>query len=130
MDLLSTNKKEFYIDLLESRFFFPGDTIKGNQWCERKGRMITQTVEYIGAVVLNLEKPTKTNHIRVTLTGDVLADGLTVQVLQKSWFLASSPLNDGKSHILEPQTHRFPFEFMIPNDSDAIKLPSSFKVRS
>lgn len=80
--------------------------------------------------MLNLEKPTKTNHIRVTLTGEVQADGLTVQVLQTSWFLASSPENDGKAHMLEPQTHRFPFEFMIPHDSAAMRLPSSFKVRS
>ncbi|KAI8089136.1 uncharacterized protein BX664DRAFT_332270 [Halteromyces radiatus] len=107
--LLSTKKKEFYIDLLESRYYFPGDLIKGD-------------------IVLDLDKPTKTNHIRVTLEGHVQADNTTIQVLTKSWFLASSPLNDGKPHMLEAQAHRFPFEFKIPTDES--KLPSSLKLSS
>ncbi|KAI8329828.1 hypothetical protein BC941DRAFT_518480 [Chlamydoabsidia padenii] len=109
--LLPTKNKEFYIELTESRFYFPGDLIKG-------------------AVVLNLDTPTKTNHIRVTLTGNVQADNTSKQILQTSWFLASSPLNDGKSHVLEAQTHRFHFEFIIPNDSESARLPSSFRLSS
>ncbi|CAO3588897.1 unnamed protein product [Absidia cylindrospora] len=106
--LLSTanNKKEFYIELLESKFYFPGDTIKG-------------------ILVLNLDKPTKTNHIRLTFTGTVQANGSSFTLLTKTWFLATDPDNDGKAHILEAQTHRLPFEFEIPTDAH---LPSSVKV--
>jgi VIT1/CCC1 family predicted Fe2+/Mn2+ transporter len=78
---------------------------------------------------LNLGKPTKTNHIRITLTGTVQADKSTAQVLYTSWCLATSPLNDGKPHWLQAQTHRFPFEFTLPNDNDT-NLPSSLKVTS
>ncbi|ORZ05431.1 hypothetical protein BCR42DRAFT_180210 [Absidia repens] len=83
----------------------------------------------LGTVVLNLGKPTKTNHIRITFTGTVQADGSTAQVLNTSWCLATSPLNDGKPYLLQAQTHRLPFEFRLPNDDDT-KLPSSLKLSS
>ncbi|KAI9302012.1 hypothetical protein BJ944DRAFT_127850 [Cunninghamella echinulata] len=107
--LLSSKKKEFYINLFNDRYYFPGDIIKGE-------------------VVLDLDKPTKTNCIRVTLSGDVQSDGSTITLISKTWYLATSPLNDGKAYMLDAQQHRFPFEFTIPTDEGP--FPSAAQISS
>ncbi|KAI8379719.1 uncharacterized protein BYT42DRAFT_605026 [Radiomyces spectabilis] len=107
MGLTGKSQNEFYIDLHEHRFYFPGDVIKGD-------------------VVLDLAKPTKTNHIRITFSGDIQTSVATIQLFTKTMHLATSPDGDGKSHYLEAQNHRFPFEFKIP--SDECELPSSMQL--
>ncbi|KAI8330768.1 hypothetical protein BC941DRAFT_506167 [Chlamydoabsidia padenii] len=125
MDRLKlNNKKEFYIDLDENKYYFPGDLVKGT-------------------VVLNLDKTAKTNHIRITLTGQVNAEGSSnssstttssstssgnnnnIQILAlPSLYVAKAPIN--KTHVLAAQSHRFPFEFQLPTKDP---LPSSLKLK-
>ncbi|CAM0140702.1 hypothetical protein VKS41_007962 [Umbelopsis sp. WA50703] len=92
---------EFYITLNDSRFFFPGDTLQGT-------------------VTLSLDKPTKTNCIRVTFKGDVEANGDSVNLFTKQIKLASDAI------ILEARTHTFPFEFLVDKN---LNLPSSTKLK-
>ncbi|KAI8071424.1 hypothetical protein BC940DRAFT_317215 [Gongronella butleri] len=102
-DLLLSNKKEFYIELSENKSFFPGDSIKGT-------------------VVFNVSKPIKINHVRVTLSGHIETESNKQEHVKESWFLATNPENNNKSHTLDTQVHRFPFEFIVPKDKH---LPSS-----
>ncbi|CAO3620705.1 unnamed protein product [Cunninghamella blakesleeana] len=86
----------------------------------------------IGEVVLDLDKPTKTNCICVTLNGEVYSDGSTTTVLSETWYLATSPENDGKPYILEAQQHHFPFEFTIPTSGvlpSAVQISPSISVK-
>ncbi|KAG0168749.1 Arrestin domain-containing protein 4 [Apophysomyces sp. BC1034] len=103
MFLASRKQNDFYIKLDEDRFYYTGEVIRGN-------------------VVLDLAKPTKTNHVRIAFVGEVQSESTTIQLFSRILYLANPP-DDEKSHILEAQTHSFPFEFTIPgNDGE---LPSS-----
>jgi hypothetical protein len=74
----------------------------------------------LGTVTLSLDKPTKTNCIRVTFKGDVEANGDSVNLFTKQIKLASDAI------ILEARTHTFPFEFLVDKN---LNLPSSTKLK-
>ncbi|KAF7721615.1 Arrestin domain-containing protein 4 [Apophysomyces ossiformis] len=96
-------QNDFYIELNEDRFYYSGEVIKGN-------------------VILDLAKPTKTNHVRIAFTGEVQSESSSLQLFNKILYLANPP-DDEKSHVLEAQTHCFPFEFKIPGEDG--EIPSS-----
>ncbi|KAI9261987.1 hypothetical protein BY458DRAFT_515510 [Sporodiniella umbellata] len=103
-DLFKTNENEFYIELKEQKYYFPGDHIIGN-------------------VVLDLKKQTKTNNIKLTLEGTAEMGGRTATLYSQSVLIAEPPMGK-KHHTLEPRTHRFPFKFIVPEK----KLPSTLKI--
>ncbi|KAL0074289.1 hypothetical protein J3Q64DRAFT_1852996 [Phycomyces blakesleeanus] len=92
------------IDLHNNRFYFPGDIVRGE-------------------VILDLAKPTKTQHIKLALTGDVQADSNSVKLFTKTILLAEAPDNK-KTYILPAKLHKFPFEIQIPTKQEC-DLPSS-----
>ncbi|KAG2180087.1 hypothetical protein INT43_003875 [Umbelopsis isabellina] len=94
----------FYITLDEERYYFPGDCIRGK-------------------VTLHLQKPCKTASIRVCLWGKVatlIKDRKEEFPLFQKEIMAFQ-LPGGKSTVLEPRIHSYPFEFIIPTD---LSLPS------
>ncbi|CAO3652302.1 unnamed protein product [Mucor fragilis] len=107
-DLFKSKENEFYIELSQERYYFPGEDISGD-------------------VILDLKKATKTNNIRVTLEGTVEIGGRGMVLFTKSAHIAESPEGDQKSHYLEPHTHRFPFRMTIPNSKD-YKVPSTLEI--
>ncbi|GAN09456.1 hypothetical protein MAM1_0269d08985 [Mucor ambiguus] len=107
-DLFKSKENEFYIELSQERYYFPGEDISGD-------------------VILDLKKATKTNNIRVTLEGTVEIGGRSMILFAKSAHIAESPEGDQKSHYLEPHTHRFPFRMTIPSSKD-YKVPSTLEI--
>ncbi|KAK4514353.1 uncharacterized protein ATC70_001946 [Mucor velutinosus] len=107
-DLFKSKENEFYIELSQERYYFPGEDISGD-------------------VILDLKKATKTNNIRVTLEGMVEIGGRSMLLFTKSALIAESPEGDQKSHYLEPHTHRFPFRMTIPSSKDC-KVPSTLEI--
>ncbi|KAL7316301.1 hypothetical protein PS15m_005412 [Mucor circinelloides] len=107
-DLFKSKENEFYIELSQERYYFPGEDISGD-------------------VILDLKKATKTNNIRVTLEGTVEIGGRSMILFTKSAHIAESPEGDQKSHYLEPHTHRFPFRMTIPSSKD-YKVPSTLEI--
>ncbi|CDH53650.1 hypothetical protein RO3G_16836 [Lichtheimia corymbifera JMRC:FSU:9682] len=92
------------IRLNEEKFYFPGELIKG-------------------VVVVHPKHPTKTNHIRLTFSGEVhisVKDKETFNLFQKTEILPVS--THGKAQVLEAKQHTFPFEFAVPDD-----LPSTME---
>lgn len=106
-DLFKTNENEFYIELKQERYYFPGDHVAGD-------------------IVLDLKKPTKTNSIKISLEGYAEIGGKMISIYSKSIHVAEPPEGE-KSHLLEARTHRFPFELEIPQPSEK-KLPSTLKI--
>ncbi|KAI9024393.1 hypothetical protein CLU79DRAFT_834367 [Phycomyces nitens] len=101
---LSASKKDFYIQLKNDRFFFPGDVIEGD-------------------VVVDLAKPTRTNSVRVTFAGEVQSDGNVEELCTQTFHMATSTDDNERSHVLEAKTHLFPFKFLVPRLKP--ELPSS-----
>lgn len=83
-------------------------------------------VFFLGDIVLDLKKPTKTNSIKISLEGYAEIGGKMISIYSKSIHVAEPPEGE-KSHLLEARTHRFPFELEIPQPSEK-KLPSTLKV--
>jgi hypothetical protein len=81
---------------------------------------------FLGDVVLDLKKSTKTNNIKVSLEGYAEIGGRTMTIYSKSIFVAEPPEGE-KSYYLDAYTHRFPFKISIPSSSDYI-LPSTLEV--
>ncbi|RCH85176.1 hypothetical protein CU097_003840 [Rhizopus azygosporus] len=106
-DLFKSNENEFYIELKQERYYFPGDDISGD-------------------VVLDLKKPTKTNNIKVSLEGCAEIGGKSTTIYSKSLYIAEPPTGE-KSYYLEAHTHRFPFKMNIPPSSE-LKLPSTLEI--
>ncbi|KAG1055118.1 hypothetical protein G6F43_002907 [Rhizopus delemar] len=106
-DLFKSNENEFYIELKQERYYFPGEDISGD-------------------VVLDLKKSTKTNNIKVSLEGYAEIGGRTMTIYSKSIFVAEPPEGE-KSYYLDAYTHRFPFKISIPSSSDYI-LPSTLEI--
>ncbi|KAI9483688.1 MAG: hypothetical protein EXX96DRAFT_599982 [Benjaminiella poitrasii] len=105
--LFKAKENEFYIQLKEERYYFPGEDISGD-------------------VILDLKKASKTLNIKVTLEGTVEIGGRSLVLFSKSVFIAESP--DGeKSYYLEPHTHQFPFRITIPS-SKSYKVPSTLQI--
>ncbi|KAI9321756.1 hypothetical protein BX666DRAFT_1905305 [Dichotomocladium elegans] len=95
------------IRLNEEKFYFPGQTIEGN-------------------VLLHLQKPAKTNCIRISFSGDMqiaIKDKETINLFQKTEILPVSPNSNGKAQILDAKQHTFPFTFVVPEN-----LPSSLEL--
>lgn len=137
--LLPKSKRDFYIELHENKYYFPGDIIKGKQ-CHSVRYYVPIFSLSVGTVVLNLDKATRTNHIRITLTGIVKTDGnnkknsafhhhghmATALNANQLQVLTLPPLFVAQEEkTLAAQSHRFPFEFQLPNTEP---LPSSLKV--
>lgn len=126
-DLFKSKENEFYIELSQERYYFPGEDISG-KWHQRFHNINkTLTHWYTGDVILDLKKATKTNNIRVTLEGTVEIGGRSMILFTKSAHIAESPEGDQRSHYLEPHTHRFPFRMTIPSSKD-YKVPSTLEV--
>ncbi|KAG2191544.1 hypothetical protein INT47_004667 [Mucor saturninus] len=106
-DLFKAKEREFYIELNQEKYFFPGDTISGD-------------------VVLNLTKGTKINNIKVTLDGTVDLGGRSISLFSKFTIIAQSPDGD-KAHHLDAYTHRFPFKITIPT-SEKYNVPSTLEI--
>ncbi|KAI9007920.1 hypothetical protein CLU79DRAFT_532509 [Phycomyces nitens] len=104
MGLSKKSQTYIDIDLHNNRFYFPGDIIRGD-------------------VILDLAKPTKTQHIKLSLTGDVQADSNSVKLFTQTVFLAEAP-NNKKTYLLQAKLHRFTFEIQIPTKQEC-DLPSS-----
>lgn len=79
-----------------------------------------------GDVILDLQKATKTNNIKVTLEGTVTIGGRTLVLFTTSLLVAES-LDGQKSHYLEAHTHRFPFRITIPSPKTH-NIPSTLEV--
>ncbi|KAI8142135.1 hypothetical protein BJV82DRAFT_148523 [Fennellomyces sp. T-0311] len=99
--------KEFYIDLQDNRYYTPGEIVRGE-------------------VVLDLAKPTKINHIRVTLSGVVQVGASSLTLFNRECQIATAPDDSGRAHQLEAKSNRFPFELSIPGAS--AELPTSMKL--
>jgi hypothetical protein len=72
-----------------------------------------------GTVTLSLDKPTKTNCIRVVFKGDVEAGGDSFNLFTKQIKLATD------AGILDARTHTYSFEFLVDTN---LNLPSSTKL--
>ncbi|KAI7879463.1 hypothetical protein K492DRAFT_237903 [Lichtheimia hyalospora FSU 10163] len=96
--------KEFYIDLQDSRYYNPGEVVRGD-------------------VVLDVTKPTKINHIKIALSGTVHVGSNVLTLFTREDEIASEP---NGSHLLEAKSNRFPFELNIPGAS--AELPTSMKL--
>ncbi|GAA5805680.1 hypothetical protein EDC94DRAFT_698755 [Helicostylum pulchrum] len=106
-DLFKNRESEFYIDLKQERYFFPGEDVSGD-------------------IVLDLKKETKTKNIKVVLEGLVDLGGRTMVLFSKSVLTAEAP--DGeKYYALDPHTHRFPFMITIPTSKEC-KVPSTLEI--
>ena len=77
-------------------------------------------------MVLDLAKPTKINHIRVTLSGVVQVGANNLTLFNRECQIATAPDESGNTHQLEAKSNRFPFEFSIPGAG--AELPTSMKV--
>ncbi|KAI8059700.1 hypothetical protein BDF21DRAFT_139762 [Thamnidium elegans] len=106
-DLFKNRESEFYIDLKQERYFFPGEDVSGD-------------------IVLDLKKETKTKNIQVLLEGLVELGGRTIVLFSKSVLTAEAPEGE-KYHTLDPHTHRFPFMITIPT-SEECKVPSTLEI--
>ncbi|KAI8372325.1 hypothetical protein EDC96DRAFT_500686 [Choanephora cucurbitarum] len=106
-DLFKSKENEFYIELKQDRYYFPGEDISGD-------------------VVLDLKKATKTNNIKLVLEGKVEIGGRDFTLFSKSDIIAQSPDGD-KSYYLEAYTHRFPFRITIPSGKEC-HIPSTLEV--
>ena len=115
--------KEFYIDLQDSRYYNPGEVVRGIQW---HGSMcvcvylckVTKPVS-VGDVVLDVTKPTKINHIKIALSGTVQVGSNVLTLFTREDEIASEP---NGSHLLEAKSNRFPFE---PVSYTHLTLPTS-----
>ncbi|CAO3699129.1 unnamed protein product [Rhizopus stolonifer] len=92
--------KEFYIELSEERYYFPGEEIKGQ-------------------LVLNLKRRTKTVNFEIILSclaemkGSKRKTDLTLKIIPE------------KANHLNRGIHRYPFSMMIPTD---LILPSTLEI--
>ena len=76
--------------------------------------------------MLDLAKPTKINHIRVTLSGVVQVGASSLTLFNRECQIAMAPDESARAHQLEAKSNRFPFELSIPGAS--AELPTSMKV--
>ncbi|KAI9355240.1 hypothetical protein BD770DRAFT_444760 [Pilaira anomala] len=106
-DIFKSKTNEFYIDLKQERYFFPGENVSGD-------------------VVLLLDKQTKTNNIKVLLEGNVDLGGRTIKFLTKFVLIAQPPEGE-KNYLLDPHTHRFPFTITIPTIEEC-NIPSTLEI--
>ncbi|SAL99945.1 hypothetical protein [Absidia glauca] len=110
MRSLNKFSKTIDIKLVEEKYYFPGQTIKG-------------------FVNVHPKNPTRTNHIVVKFTGEVALsvkekDALSLFQKTKIIQLAGDE-EQTKCYIMEAKLHSFPFEFVVPDD---IQLPSAMEV--
>ncbi|KAI8338738.1 hypothetical protein BC941DRAFT_423801 [Chlamydoabsidia padenii] len=109
--MLSLRKsfKTIEIKIVEEKYFFPGQTIKG-------------------LVNIHPKSPTKTTHIVVKFTGEVtlsVKDKATLTLFQQTKIVnLIQDEEQVKCYIMEPKLHTFPFEFVVPDD---IQLPSTME---
>ncbi|ORZ02582.1 hypothetical protein BCR43DRAFT_481777 [Syncephalastrum racemosum] len=104
---LTGKPKEFYIDLQDNRYYNPGEIVKGD-------------------IVLDLGKPTKINHVRVSLSGVVQIGSNALTLFSRESLVGACPDDSGRPHVLEARSNRFPFKFNIP--SEKAELPTSMKL--
>lgn len=88
----------------------------------------TKKRSYLGDIVLDLKKETKTKNIKVVLEGLVDLGGRTMVLFSKS-VLTAEPPDGEKYYTLDPHTHRFPFMITIPTSQEC-KVPSTLEVSS
>ncbi|KAI9306899.1 hypothetical protein BJ944DRAFT_262772 [Cunninghamella echinulata] len=106
---LTKASKTIDIQLLEEKYYFPGQTIKG-------------------FVTIQPKTPTKTNRILLKFTGEVafsLKDKDNITLFQKTIILNVKNNNTeehSKGYVMEPKLHTLPFELIVPED---IQLPST-----
>ncbi|CAO3616231.1 unnamed protein product [Cunninghamella echinulata] len=107
---LTKASKTIDIQLLEEKYYFPGQTIKG-------------------FVTIQPKTPTKTNCILLKFTGEVafsLKDKDNITLFQKTIILNVKNNNNteepSKGYVLEPKLHTLPFELVVPEDT---QLPST-----
>lgn len=106
-DLFKSKEQEFYIELEQERYFFPGENISGD-------------------VIYHLTKETKVTNIKVILEGTVEIGGRSMSLFSK-YILIAKPANGDKYELLEPRTHRFPFTITIPTSQEC-KIPSTLEI--
>ncbi|KAG0910433.1 hypothetical protein G6F33_007898 [Rhizopus arrhizus] len=104
-DLFKSKENEFYIELKQERYYFPGDDISG---------------------IYYLKKSTKTNNIKLSLEGVAEIGGKSTTIYSKSIYVSQPPQGE-KSYLLDACTHRFPFTMRIPKASD-YELPSTLMI--
>ncbi|CAO3581584.1 unnamed protein product [Absidia cylindrospora] len=110
--MLGINKpsKTIDISIVDEKYYFPGQTIKG-------------------FVNVQPKHPTKTNHIHLKFIGEVslsLKEKDTTCLFQRTKILnvTSDDKPPAKAFIMEPKLYTFPFEFVVPED---IQLPSTME---
>ncbi|CAO3577107.1 unnamed protein product [Absidia cylindrospora] len=110
--MLGINKssKTMDIKLVEEKYYFPGQPIKG-------------------FVIVQPKSHTKTNHITLKFTGEValsLKEKDAICLFQKTKVINVAPYDEQqlKPVIMEPKLHSFPFEFVVPGD---IQVPSTME---
>ncbi|KAI9275462.1 hypothetical protein BDA99DRAFT_495519 [Phascolomyces articulosus] len=99
--------KTIDIVLNEEKFYFPGDSLKGT-------------------VIVHPKSPTKTNHIIVRFTGQVVLtvkDKENITLFQRTQTIRVSN-DDTKVTILEAKQHSFPFHLEVPK---GIEIPSTME---
>ncbi|CEG67926.1 hypothetical protein RMATCC62417_04273 [Rhizopus microsporus] len=101
----NSNNKTIHIQLLEEKFYFPGETIKGN-------------------VVVHPNSPTKVNWIQLKFNGKVCLHLKEKEIIPLFEDIKSIHTSKQKITTLDASEHTFPFEFQIPNH---LNLPSSMQ---